>query len=134
MAGEDKADGPALANSVALLLVTAGRVLTRRVEDELAAHGLTLRHLGALGPLASRPDLSYSDLARRGGITTQSRHARGGALGERGAFRRTLPGHGHAASLEITEQGRELLAEAGRATSRLDGELLARLTDEQRTG
>ena len=48
-----------MASSVVLMLVGAGRFLQRRVDDELAALGLTLRHLSALGHLSHRPDLSY---------------------------------------------------------------------------
>jgi DNA-binding MarR family transcriptional regulator len=128
------ADEPTTPDSLTLLLVTAGRVLSRRLEDELAALDLTLRHYGALGHLSHRPDLSYSDLARRAGITTQSMHATVRALEERGAVRRSLPGHGHAARLEITDHGRQLLAAVSRAAAGLDQQLLAHLTDEQRSG
>lgn len=123
---------PLMASSAVLLLVGAGRLLQRRVEEELAGLGLTLRHLGALGHLSHRPDLSYSDLARRAGITTQSMHATVRALEDLGAVSRTLAGQGHPARLEITDRGRELL-DAVRATAqRLDRELLGGLTDEQR--
>lgn len=121
-----------MADSTTLLLVTVGRLLSRRVDEELAAHGLTLRHFGALGHLSRRPDLSYSDLARRAGVTTQSMHTTVRALEERGAVERVLAGHGHAARLEITERGRELLAELARAGARLDEEVLGQLTQEQR--
>ena len=84
-----------MASSVVLMLVGAGRFLQRRVDDELAALGLTLRHLSALGHLSHRPDLSYSDLARRARITTQSMHATVRSLEERGAVQRVLAGHGH---------------------------------------
>ena len=49
---------PLMASSVVLMLVGVGRFLQRRVDDELAALGLTLRHLSALGHLSPRPDLS----------------------------------------------------------------------------
>jgi DNA-binding MarR family transcriptional regulator len=127
-------DEPTMPDSITLLLVTAGRLLSRRLEDELAALDLTLRHYGALGHLSRRPDLSYSDLARRAGITTQSMHATVRALEERGAVRRTLPGHGHAARLEITDHGQQLLTAVGEAAAGLDQQLLAHLTDEQRGG
>jgi DNA-binding MarR family transcriptional regulator len=125
---------PLMASSAVLLLVGAGRVLQRRVDDELAALGLTLRHLGALGHLAHRPDLSYSDLARRAGVTAQSMHATVRGLEELGAVRRTLAGHGHPARLEVTDHGRELLDAVRAAAERLDRELLAGLTEEQRAG
>jgi DNA-binding MarR family transcriptional regulator len=133
-AQEPVAQEPTAPDSIALMLVAAGRVLSRRVEDELETLGLTLRHYGALGHLAHRPDLSYSDLARRAGITTQSMHATVRTLEERGAVRRSLPGHGHAARLEITDEGRALLASVTGAAARVDQELLGHLTDEQRGG
>ncbi|GGK27670.1 hypothetical protein GCM10011583_69620 [Streptomyces camponoticapitis] len=131
MAGVDEATDR---GSVALLMVAAGRMLSRRVEDELAELGLTLRHYGALAHLSHRSDLSYSDLARRAGITTQSMHATVRALEQRGAVTRTLPGHGHAARLEVTEEGRRLLTEAGEATARLDRELFGHLSEDERDG
>jgi DNA-binding MarR family transcriptional regulator len=121
-----------VASSAVLLLVGAGRVLQRRVDEELAALGLTLRHLGALGHLAHRPDLSYSDLARRAGVTAQSMHATVRGLEEMGAVRRTLAGHGHPARLEVTDRGRELLDAVRTTAERLDRELLAGLSEEQR--
>ncbi len=128
----DPERAPLVASSAVLLLVGAGRVLQRRVDEELAALGLTLRHLGALGHLAHRPDLSYSDLARRAGVTAQSMHATVRGLEEMGAVRRTLAGHGHPARLEVTDRGRELLDAVRTTAERLDRELLAGLSEEQR--
>jgi len=108
-------------------LVAAGRVAQQRLERELEVHGLTLRHVGALGHLANRPELSYSDLARRAGVTAQSMHATVRQLEQVGAVRRELAGHGHRARLEVTPAGRELLAEASAAALRVDAELLAGL-------
>lgn len=123
----------AITSSTVLLLIGAGRLLQRRFEQELAGIGLTLRHLGALGHLSRRPELSYSELARRAGITVQSMHATVRGLEELGAVRRTLAGHGHPARLEVTAHGRELLAAVRAAAQRLDGELLPTLTPDQRT-
>lgn len=123
---------PLMASSAVLLMVGVGRQLQRRVEEELAVLGLTLRHLGALGHLSHRPDLSYSDLARRAGITVQSMHATVRGLEDLGAVRRTLAGHGHPARLEVTERGRALLDGVRAAARRLDQELLAGLSEEQR--
>jgi DNA-binding MarR family transcriptional regulator len=123
---------PLMASSTVLLTVGVGRLLERRLEEELAGLGLTLRHFGALGHLARRPELSYSDLARRAGVTPQSMHATVRGLEERGAVRRTLPGHGHRARLEVTDRGRELLDAVRAAAGRLDEEVLGGLGDEQR--
>ncbi|WP_232668147.1 MarR family winged helix-turn-helix transcriptional regulator [Pseudonocardia sp. TRM90224] len=128
------ADEPPESGSVSILMVAAGRMLSRRVEDELATLGLTLRHYGALAHLSRRPELSYSDLARRVGVTAQSMHATVRALEQSGAVVRSLPGHGHAARLEVTDHGRHLIAEVGAAAERLDQELFGRLSEEERTG
>ncbi|MCK2242881.1 MULTISPECIES: MarR family winged helix-turn-helix transcriptional regulator [unclassified Crossiella] len=128
------AEQPTVADSTTLMLVTVGRLLSRRVDEELATQGLTLRHLGALGHLSHRPDLSYSDLARRAGVTTQSMHTTVRALEEQGAVERVLAGHGHAARLEITEHGRKLLARVAEAAVRLDEELFGHLSAEQVAG
>lgn len=114
------------------MLVGAGRLLARRMEDEPAGLGLTLRHLGALGHLVHRPDLSCSDLARRAGVTAQTMHATVRGLEELGAVRRALAGHGHPARLEVTDRGRELLDAVRAMARRMEDELLADLTGEQR--
>ncbi|WP_020671684.1 MarR family winged helix-turn-helix transcriptional regulator [Amycolatopsis nigrescens] len=125
-------ENPPLAASAGFLLVVAGRAAQRRLESGLAEHGLTLRHLGALGHLSRNPELSYSDLARRSGVTAQSMHATVRALEELGAVRRRHEGHGHPARLEVTGKGRDLLGAAGRLAEKLDEDLLAGLTPEQR--
>ncbi len=123
---------PSMGISSVMLLLAASQQVRRRMDEALGEFGLTLRHLGALGHLSRRPDMSYSDLARRAGVTTQSMHATVRALEERGAVRRSLPGHGHAARLEVTATGRQLLTNAKTAALRLDDELLAVLDAEQR--
>ncbi|AXB42161.1 hypothetical protein A4R43_06120 [Amycolatopsis albispora] len=124
-------DPPRLTASLALNLIAAGREAQRRIEQALAPHGLTLRHLGALGHLARRPDLSYSDLARRAGITAQSMHATVRLLQDAGAVADAPVERGKKARLEVTPRGRELLDEVAAALERIDAELLDGLTAEQ---
>ena len=114
-----------------MLMVVAGRELQRRVDSALGGIGLTMRHFGALGHVARNPEVSYSDLARRAGITTQSMRATVLMLEEQGAVRRTLAGHGHPARLDLTDHGRELLAKARAVISGLDEELRAQLEPGQ---
>ncbi|GAA0930358.1 MarR family winged helix-turn-helix transcriptional regulator [Pseudonocardia zijingensis] len=121
--------GPPVTSSLALLLVGAGRVVQRRVEAALAPHGLTLRHLGALGHLSRRPDTSYSDLARRAGVTAQSMHATVRQLQELGAVATAETGQGRRARLDVTDRGRELLAEVGATLRELDAELFRDLPE-----
>ena len=121
-----------MASSVVLMLVGAGRFLQRRVDDELAALGLTLRHLSALGHLSHRPDLSYSDLARRARITTQSMHATVRSLEERGAVQRVLAGTATPPAWRSPTRAAACSRAVGEVAARLDRELLADLDDDQR--
>lgn len=96
--------------SLAILLMMLGRQLRDQVDAELRRQGLSMRHFSALGHLAHQPGLSYSELARRDGITTQSMQSTLLQLQELGAVERlTAPGRGRTADLQVTESGHELL-------------------------
>ena len=114
------ADRSSLVATTTMLLIGVGRVAQRRLDEALADHGLTLRHVGALGHLAHSPDLSYSDLARRAGVTVQSMHATIGALVDRGAISAADRGPGRRAQLRLTEHGRALLVTARDIAHELD--------------
>lgn len=109
--GESPSDSPPIA-PLPLMLVFAGRVAQQQIEEGLLPYQLTMRHVGALGHLARRPDLSHSDLARRAGITAQSMHATVRQLEELGAVTGGNAGQGRRSRLEVTPRGRELLAAA----------------------
>ncbi|TVT44565.1 winged helix-turn-helix transcriptional regulator [Amycolatopsis rhizosphaerae] len=124
---------PTVTGSLALALVGAGQAVRVRVEDRLAPLGLTLRHLGALGHLSRRPDLSYSDLARRAGITAQSMHATVRQLQELGAITKATTGKGQRARLEVTPRGHELLAAVAAELDAIDGELFQNIGEDAKT-
>jgi len=113
--------GPSLASSTTMLLIGAGRVAQRRLDHALSRHGLTLRHVGAMGHLARSPGLSYSDLARRARITPQSMHATMGQLTELGAVVTETRGRG--TYPQLTEHGKQLLAVAAGVAATCDAEL-----------
>lgn len=106
-----------------MLLIGAGRVAQRRLEEALREHGLTLRHLGALGHLARNPELSYSDLARRVAVTVQSMHSTIATLVELGAIEVGTAERGRPARLRLTARGHELLRTAGAVAHELDAGL-----------
>jgi DNA-binding MarR family transcriptional regulator len=116
--------------NLAFLLMAAGRRIRERVEDELRADGITVRHVSALGHLRREPGLSYSELARRAGITVQSMQATLTALEDAGAVERDGGGRGRAVTLTITPRGEQLLDGALRAFDRADRDLAALLTPE----
>ncbi|GAA0956014.1 hypothetical protein GCM10009554_64830 [Kribbella koreensis] len=116
----DASEGPpaGAATSPALLLMMLGRQLREQAEAELREQGLSMRYFSALGHLAHQPGLSYSELARRDGITTQSMQATLRRLQDLGAVELlTEPGRGRTADLQVTEAGQALL-EKGRAVLR----------------
>ena len=121
-------------DSPVMLTVLAGRAWETRLNTALRVHGLSLRHLGALGHLAGSPGLSYTDLARRARVTVQSMHATVAALTELGAVREPGGGRGRAALLEVTDRGRELLATAREVVAAMDAELTAALPPPTRAG
>ncbi|RZS43102.1 DNA-binding MarR family transcriptional regulator [Herbihabitans rhizosphaerae] len=121
-----------LSASTVMQAIRAGRVLQKRLEGELAELGLTMRHLGALGHLNRRPDMSYSELARRSGVTAPSMLATVRGLETMGAVHRTLAGQGHPARLEVTPEGKKLLDKVRVIVGGLDDELTASLTGAQR--
>jgi DNA-binding MarR family transcriptional regulator len=110
-----------------MALVVAGRAVEDVLGARLAPLGLSLRLLGALGHLARDEGLSYSDLARRARVTTQSMHATVGRLVDLGAVEAADPGRGRRAGLRVTDRGRRLLADGQAALAALDGELSAAL-------
>lgn len=121
--------GPA---SPAFLLMGLGRIVRDDVEAALRPHGLTLRHLSALGHLSRAPGLSYSELGRRAGITAQSMQATLRQLEQLGAVeRRTLPGRGRTAELHVTSTGDDLLGHGRRAFREADRRVLADVPAEQ---
>ncbi len=122
---------PEMPSSTVMLMIAAGRQLQRELESDLSAIGLSLRQLGALGHIAHNPELSYSDLARRAGITTQSMRATILMLQEQGAVRSNLSGQGRRANLELTETGEQLLNEARRVIALRDRAFAERLGAEE---
>ncbi len=108
-----------------------GRQLREQTEAALRDQGMSMRHFSALGHLAHEPGLSYSELARRDGITAQSMQSTLRQLQEIGAVELlTEPGRGRTADLQVTETGQALL-ERGRAVLRaVDRRLLDAIGNE----
>jgi DNA-binding MarR family transcriptional regulator len=117
--------------SPALLLMMLGRRLREEAEHELRARGLSMRHFSALGHLAHQPGMSYSELARRDGITTQSMQSTLRQLEELGAVERlTEPGRGRTADLQVTDHGQALLEQGREVLRAADQRLLDALGNE----
>jgi DNA-binding MarR family transcriptional regulator len=119
--------------SPAFLLMNLGRLVRTDVEALLRRQGSSLRHLSALGHLSREPGISYSELARRAGITTQSMQATLRQLEDLALVeRRTQPGRGRTAELYVTPAGRDLLNRSRRAFTEVEQRLLATVPEPQR--
>ncbi|MFD4644455.1 MarR family winged helix-turn-helix transcriptional regulator [Lentzea sp. NPDC058436] len=95
--------------STAFLTMALGQRIKEHVENRLNEHGIALRHLSALGHLHRTPGISYSELARRAGVTPQSMQDTLRRLEDLGAVvRATEPGRGRTAMLRVTDEGHRL--------------------------
>lgn len=96
-----------------------------RLSDRLHDLGLTTRRYGLLAHIAAVPDVSFSELARRTGVTVQSAHAAARALAAAGLVADATAHAGSASTLRVTQLGHELLELARERLAELDRELRA---------
>lgn len=93
---------------------------------------LAYRHLAALGHLAADEGISYSELARRSGVTAQSMQATLAHLHQIGAVERSDDtSQGRRARLSVTRHGRELLTVGREVLAQAERGLLASLGENQ---
>ncbi|MER6792785.1 MarR family winged helix-turn-helix transcriptional regulator [Amycolatopsis mediterranei] len=118
-------------SNAAFLLMTLGQRIRDRVDRDLRAHRISLRHLSALGHLHRRPGISYSELARRAHVTPQSMMATLRNLEERDAVKRSSdPGRGRTATLHLTAEGHRLREQGQSILAQAEAELLAEVPPE----
>lgn len=96
--------------SPSITLLTLSRGVERALEAALEPHGLTLRKYAVLGHIAGSPGISYSELARRSGITVQSTHTLIRSLLDAGLVASEVDAAGSPARLTPTAAGGRLLA------------------------
>ncbi|QCR20673.1 transcriptional regulator [Agrococcus sp. SGAir0287] len=94
-----------------------------RLTAALRDLGLTTRRLGLLAHLDALPDLSFSELARRTGITVQSAHAAVRQLADDGLVDDATAHAGSASALRLTDRGRQVLRVAQERVAALDAAL-----------
>lgn len=116
------------------LLRQASTVVQQATDRQLAPHGLTLAQYSALTMIAAYDGLSSADLAKLSMLTPQSAHETVQRLLNADLVRRRpKPGHRRVLLLEITDEGRRLLALARRSCDEIEAALekQARRCDEQ---
>jgi DNA-binding MarR family transcriptional regulator len=115
---EQQSPGPPFSPTIALL--TLAELVERQLEPLLITRGITQRKYGILGHIAASPGISYSELARRSGITVQSTHALIGSLMDAGLVASEPARPGTPASLVATPRGQQLLEELAEVVAGLD--------------
>ena len=102
---------PRAEDQIGYLLVRLAHTLSQRWTRDLAEHGLSARQHGVLAVLAHQPGMSSGAVARAAMITPQSMGELLTGLEDRGLVRReAAAGRGYPARVEVTEEGRRLLA------------------------
>lgn len=113
----------------ASLIYTVGRVnqgIRRAMRTRLAEWDLSVAEYTTLSVLATRPELSNAQLARRALVAPQSMLEILARLEGRGFVeRRTDPAHGRILRATLTERGRDTLASADPKVQALQAEIFA---------
>jgi DNA-binding MarR family transcriptional regulator len=109
--------------SPSVLLLALGRRVETELTAALAPLGLTTARLGLLGHVSAVPGASFSELARRSGISVQSAHAAVKSMVAAGLVRDATARAGAASRIEVTEEGARLLRSALDAVAEADGRL-----------
>lgn len=108
-------------------------VLQPAVAAQLQPLGLTLPEFVCLRILSMAPGQSNAELARHTNVSPQAMNNVVRGLQEKGAVRRPASvASGRALPAELTSDGAALLALAEAAVNTADGEVLARLSADQR--
>ncbi|UXN25655.1 MarR family transcriptional regulator [Curtobacterium flaccumfaciens] len=123
-----------LETSIGYLLKETASALRTSMEAVLRPLGMTVTHYSCLELLAQRPGLSNSELARGTFVTRQSMNVLLQTL-ERDGFvtRATEPSVGKALPTQLTDSGRQSLAQASAAIRGVEQRMLADLTEDQQT-
>jgi len=109
------------------------RVLRRRMGKVTTRHGLTVAQYTALSVLDARGPLSNAQLARRSLVSPQAMNEIIEAMAaKRLVLRRPDPLHGRIVQIALTAKGATVLAKCDEAVQRLEGHMLAALSEAQR--
>jgi DNA-binding MarR family transcriptional regulator len=125
---------PSAANPrVSYLIGRLHRVLRKKLDDGIRAHGLTVAQYAALSILGDQPGLSNAQLARRSFMSAQSANQVMQALEQLALVRREIdPEHARIARTALTAQGRKVLAACDRVVDSAEAEMLRPIGRDQR--
>ncbi|GAA0508708.1 MarR family transcriptional regulator [Paractinoplanes deccanensis] len=115
--------------SVGYALKQAAVALRTAMDAGLRPLGLSVSQYSCLELLGQRPGLSAAELARGTFVTRQSMHAVLLGLEERGLLERAAAApQGRALPTQLTQAGREILAQASGIVAAVEGRMTAALS------
>ncbi|MGA9873996.1 MAG: MarR family transcriptional regulator [Rhodococcus sp. (in: high G+C Gram-positive bacteria)] len=120
-------DGIPLSPTTTLLAVARAWELT--LNEAFKPLGLTSRRYGMLAHIRSAPGISFSELARRSGISVQSVHVTVAGFIASGLVDDRSVQSGAAAHLSISTDGEKLLARAADVMSAVDDKFFSNAPD-----
>jgi DNA-binding MarR family transcriptional regulator len=116
------------------LIGRVDRIVRRALEELIADQDVSVVGYTAMSVLEARPGLSNAELARRSFVTPQGMSQTLAVLTERRLIRRTPATSNRRVQLvELTDRGRKVVTVCNRRVIEFERELLACLTDEQRS-
>ena len=105
------------------------RVVRRRIDEVVGAHGLSVSQYTMLSVLQRRSGLSNAQLARRALVSPQSMNEVLLALERRGLVRRSAhPDHGRILQARLTAKGRRLLVSCDADVRDIEARMMSDLT------
>jgi DNA-binding MarR family transcriptional regulator len=116
---------------IGYLIYRVERRLRVRLDEAVAAHGITTTEYVTLSVLRDRDGLSSAQLARWAFVTPQAMNLVIGALERRGLIRRRPdPNHGRVLRASVTPTGLRILERCDRDMDAIEADMLADLPPE----
>ncbi|MDN4573836.1 MarR family transcriptional regulator [Pandoraea cepalis] len=113
------------------VIASLDRLLRRHMSEALAPLGLTLAQFTALSVLDARGKLSNAQLAQRSFITPQSANEVVSLMaGRQWITREPDPNHGRIVLLQLTDEGRRVLAQCEAVAKEIDTRMRADVSRE----
>lgn len=118
---------------VAYLIGRLDRALRKHIGDAVRPLGLTMQQYTALSVLAKRSPLSNAQLADKSLVSPQAANEMVKVMEQKGLVEREPdPNHGRIILINLTQEGRRILAECDQATLALEDCMMEDMSHSQR--
>ncbi|MGE4126158.1 MAG: MarR family winged helix-turn-helix transcriptional regulator [Pusillimonas sp.] len=119
-------------SGIAYLIGRLDRMLSRKIRECVAAHGLTAAQYTALSVFRAYGHISNAQLAERSLISPQSANEMVNVMVSKGWIARQSDAvQGRVIPIGLTEAGLALMAQCDQAVAGIEAEMLAELSDDE---